>query len=60
MLRVVEALLAWERARLARTTTEPDAPERGRAELGLLEAEIWLDVLTGGGFSVLARRWRGP
>jgi hypothetical protein len=52
--RVLEALFRWERARLARADPELSPAERDLAELRINEAELWLDVLTGGAFSDLA------
>jgi hypothetical protein len=48
---VLRALFAWQRALVAveRADSDPEGPEA--AELRLLEAEVRLDVLTGGWFS---------
>jgi hypothetical protein len=54
--RVLERLFDWHRA-LSRLSHEPAASKtRGRHELERLEAEVELDVLTGGWFSDAARR----
>jgi hypothetical protein len=55
--RILERLFDWHRA-LSRLPREPsDSKERGRYELERLEAEVELDVLTGGWFSQAARRF---
>lgn len=52
--RVLEALFSWQKARHVRDdpTTEPDAQMKATFEV--IEAEVTLDVLTGGWFS----RWK--
>lgn len=58
--RVLERLFDWHRA-LSRLPREPsDSEERGRYELERLEAEVELDVLTGGWFGEAARRFSEP
>lgn len=55
---VLRALFGWQRA-LARSADEALAPdERQLAELQVIEAEVRLDVLTGGWFSPRAARLR--
>ena len=55
---VLKALFAWQRA--ASGAADPDAPpdEQELAELRVVEAEVRLDVLTGGWFSVRAAALR--
>ncbi|MRG95241.1 hypothetical protein [Polyangium spumosum] len=52
--RVLDALFAWQRARVVRDDPAEDPEARARAELAVMEAEATLDVLTGGFWS----RWK--
>jgi len=52
---VLRALFAWQRAQAGAADTEATPEERELAELRALEAEVRLDVLTGGWFSARAR-----
>jgi hypothetical protein len=59
--RVTARVLAWHRA-VSRERSAASAEERGRAELLRVEAEVELDVLTGGWFGprvAAARPWNG-
>jgi hypothetical protein len=58
--RVVERLFDWHRALSRLSSIEPTSKLRGRFELERLEAEVELDVLTGGWFSEAARRFPAP
>jgi hypothetical protein len=49
--RTLEALFAWERARVDASAAIPDTRERIEADLRAAEARATLDVLTGGRFS---------
>jgi hypothetical protein len=49
--RTLEALFAWERARVDASAAVPDTRERIEADLRAAEARATLDVLTGGRFS---------
>jgi hypothetical protein len=49
--RTLEALFAWERARVDAGAAVPDTRERIEADLRAAEARATLDVLTGGRFS---------
>jgi hypothetical protein len=58
--RVLERLFDWHRA-LSRLSSDPgSSDEPGRHELERLEAEVELDVLTGGWFSEAVRRFPEP
>ncbi|MFO0675486.1 MAG: hypothetical protein U0169_03065 [Polyangiaceae bacterium] len=50
-IRVIEALVRWERAAWDADSTEPESHERGEAVLALEEATLLLDALTGGWFA---------
>jgi hypothetical protein len=54
--RVLEALFAWQRARVVEADPGRDVEERTRAAVAALEAEATLDVLTGGWFSKAKER----
>jgi hypothetical protein len=56
--RVLERLFAWHRAWSGLGGAEPEA--RLELELLLVQAEVELDVLTGGWFAERARRFREP
>jgi hypothetical protein len=56
--RVLERLFAWHRAWTGLGGAEPEA--RAPLELELVQAEVELDVLTGGWFADQARRFRDP
>jgi hypothetical protein len=58
--RVVERLFDWHRAFSRAENAEPGSKARGRFELERLEAEVELDVLTGGWFGEVARRFPSP
>jgi hypothetical protein len=49
--RTLEALFAWERARVAVAGASAGSPEKAESQLRAAEAEATLDVLTGGWFS---------
>jgi hypothetical protein len=49
--RTLEALFAWERARVAEAGAAAGSPEKADTQLRAAEAEATLDVLTGGWFS---------
>jgi hypothetical protein len=57
--RVTAAVVAWHRA-LSRERAATDADARGRAALARVDAEIMLDVLTGGWFGARVRRLATP
>jgi hypothetical protein len=50
-MHTLEALFAWERARVDASAAVPDTRERIEADLRAAEARATLDVLTGGRFS---------
>jgi hypothetical protein len=56
--RVLERLFDWHRA--LSTLASADPKRRGRLELDRIEAEVELDVLTGGWFGETARRFSAP
>ncbi len=58
--RVVERLFDWHRAFSRLASAEPGSKAQGRFELERLEAEVELDVLTGGWFGEVARRFSAP
>jgi hypothetical protein len=58
--RVVERLFDWHRAFSCLSNTEPTSKLHGRCELERLEAEVELDVLTGGWFGEAARHYQAP
>ena len=49
--RTLEALFAWERARVAEAGAAAGSPEKAENQIRAAEAEATLDVLTGGWFS---------
>jgi hypothetical protein len=53
--RVLQALFSWQRAELAARSPKADADERAKSWLLALEAELTLDMLTGGWFSAVQR-----
>ena len=57
---VLERLFDWHRALSGLTSGEPEPKRRGLLELERLEAEIELDVLTGGWFAEVAQKFRAP
>ena len=54
--RVLKALFSWQRAELAARSPKADADERAKSRLLALEAELTLDMLTGGWFSDVVQR----
>jgi hypothetical protein len=58
--RVVERLFDWHRAFSRAANAEPGSKAHGRFELERLEAEVELDVLTGGWFGEVVRRLPAP
>jgi hypothetical protein len=58
--RVLERLFDWHRALSGLSSEPPGSKAHGRKELERLEAEVELDVLTGGWFSEAVRRFAAP
>lgn len=59
-LLVLKHLFTWQRARIRLASEELDPEASLDAELGMLEAETALDVLTDGFFGRVVARWPAP